>query len=270
MPIDLSPSKFAYVCIGIALLAALGTFIKGGAIAVLGLIVGVGGAIIAYILYKYGYFIVPMITKMTRTVILTDTGYEIPPSQDVIVRKINNVYYASMFLAVRIYESASEKTLEENIVYSEYFERAISSVKYVTKFAMLVYVKDISDYRMKIETKRAEAQLKLQREREKPEPDILKLDRYEREVAMWDAEIDKLSKGYKPMSMVGYVMTTAIGVTKEAAIAAARAQAKELRATISNALNCEVEILSGEEMLRCFEWEYTIPPSIELLKQQVE
>jgi len=170
---------------------------------------------------------------------------------------------------VRIYESASEKSTEENIVYSEYFERAISSVKYVTKFAIMVYMKDISDHRSRIETKHAEAQLRLARERDKPDPDVLRLDRYEKEVAMWENQINKLTRGIKPMGLVSYVMTTAVGVSKESAAAAATAQANELRATISNSLNVQVDLLSGDEMLRCFQWEVMIPPTPAELNQAV-
>ncbi|VVC04071.1 Uncharacterised protein [Candidatus Burarchaeum australiense] len=221
-------------------------------------------------IYKYGYIIIPLLTQFTHVIEVHDAGYEILPGQEAIVRKIGDVYYASMFLMVRIYESASEKGPEENQVYTQYFERAISSVKYVTKFCTMVYIKDLSKYRERIETRRAEAQLRLSRERDKPDPDILRMDRYEREVAMYDGQLARIAGGVKPMGVVSYVMTTATGVTKEAAIAASRTQANELRATISNALNTEVVLLTGEDMKRCFEWEYAIPPSSTELEQSLE
>jgi len=105
--------------------------------------------------------------------------------------------------------------------------------------------------------------------RDKPDPDVLRLDRYEKEVAMWENQINKLTRGIKPMGLVSYVMTTAVGVSKEAAAAAATAQANELRATISNSLNVQVDLLSGDEMLRCFQWEVMIPPTPAELTQSV-
>jgi hypothetical protein len=220
-------------------------------------------------LYKYGYVIVPLVLQRGNVVQIMEGGYEVPPSNDVVLKNVGGIYYASKYLGVRIYESASEKTMDENIVYSEYFERAVSSVKYVTKFAMMVYMKDISDHRSRIETKHAEAQLRLARERDKPEPDVLRLDRFEKEVAMWEGQINKLTRGIKPMGLVSYIMTTAVGVSKEAAIASANAQANELRATISNALNVQVDLLQGDEMLRCFQWETMIPPTPQELEQAV-
>ncbi|MBM3229145.1 hypothetical protein FJZ26_01830 [Candidatus Parvarchaeota archaeon] len=215
----------------------------------------------AFLFYKYGYVLWPFVTTGLRISQVTDTGFEIPPKQDAILKYSNGFYYASVFLGVRIYESVTDKTQEENAIYTEYFERAISSVKFVTKYSMLVYIKDLTKYRESIETRHAEAQLRLSREREKTEPDVLKLDRFEREVAMWEGMMSRLTQGIKPMGTVAYVMTTAVGVSKESAMAAAKNQANELRATISNALNVEVLPLTGEEMLLCFEWEKFIPPT---------
>ena len=229
------------------------------------LLVGLSMAI-----YKYGYIIIPLLTRFAHVVEVHDSGYEVPPGQEAILKKIGDIYYASMFLLVKIYESAAEKTTGENIVYTQYFERAISSVKHVTKFCMMLYVKDMGKYRERIETKRAEAQLRLSRERDKPEPDVLRMDRYEREVAMYDGQLARIAGGVKPMGAICYLMTTATGVTKEAAIAAARNQANELKATIANAMNAEVVLLTGEDMKRCYDWEFFIPPSMAELELSLE
>ncbi len=262
---------FGYGAAAIGLLGAMGSFIGGGNpfISFIAALLCMAGSAGAIIFYKYGYIAVPLLTQKGNIVQIMEGGWEIPPSNDVVLKNVGGVYYASKYLGVKIYESASEKSVEENMVYSEYFERAISSVKYVTKFAMMIYMKDISEHRSRIETKHAEAQLRLARERDKPDPDVLKMDRYEKEVAMWESQINKLTRGIKPMGLVSYVMTTAVGVSKEAAMASAAAQANELKATIANALNVQVELLTGDEMLRCFQWEVMIPPTPQELEQAV-
>ncbi len=262
---------FAYGSAALAVVGAMGSFLSGeNPIFKFGsALMCLLGAVGAVAFYKYGYLLIPMITQRGNIVQIMEGGYEVPPSNDVVLKNVGGVYYASKYLGVRIYESASEKSMDENIVYSEYFERAISSIKYVTKFAMMIYLKDITDHRSRIETKHAEAQLRLARERDKPDPDVLKMDRFEKEVAMWENQINKLTRGIKPMGLVSYIMTTAVGVSKEAAMASANAQASELRATISNALNVQVDLLQGDEMLRCFQWETMIPPIPQELEQAV-
>jgi len=265
--------KYIYASLGVGVLGALLAFfaattywstgaLLGGFLAGLGSIGGV-------MLWKYGYLIIPMITQRTKTVMVTTEGYEVPSTQDVIIKSANGVFYASSFLGLKIFESATEKSLEENISYSKYFERAISNLKYVTKISYMLYIEDVGEKRKTIETKRAEGQLRLSREREKPEPDVLKIDKYEREVAHWDAQLNKLIKGVKPMGIIAYAMTTASGLSKEAAMASARAQASELRTVLANALNVEVVQLSGDEMLKCFEWERFYPITPQELEESV-
>ena len=257
---ELNAKYIAYGAAVISLIGAFGaTSSQGGILSIISAIIcGIGG-ITSILIYKYGYLIIPFLTQRSHIVQIFEGGYEIPPAQDVIIKNVGGRYYASAFLGIKIYETTTDKSPEENMVYSEYFERAISSVKFPVKFAMMVYVIDISHHRRELETKYAEAQLKLSREREKPEPDVLKLDRYEKEVAMYEAQLNRLIAGFKPMGAIIYAMTTASGITKEAAVAEVKIQASQLRSTLANALNVEIVNLTGDEMLKCFEWEYMVP-----------
>jgi hypothetical protein len=263
---DGSTKTYIYASLGLGVLGIIFVFMFGstsGFATIIGAIATGLGVLGTFLFWKYGYILVPLITERTNIIMMSDLGYEIPPSQDVVVKKSHGVYYASAFLGVKVFESATEKSMEENVSYNEYFERAMSNLKYVTKIAYMLYVEDVGKKRKSIETKRAEAQLRLARERDKSEPDVLKIDKYEREVAHWDLQLNKLIRGVKPMGVVAYAMTTAAGVSKEGAIASAKAQARELTTVLSNALNVEVKWLRGDEMLKCFEWEkfYPITPS---------
>ena len=249
----------SYASIAVGVIGLLVSLNVGGVFGLIGGLMSGTGAVLGVLFMKYGYVLFPMITQRTNTVVMTDTGYEIPPAQDMVLKNSGGIYYASVFLGLEIFESAIEKTPEQNIAYNEFFERAISNLKYVTKVSYLLYVEDITKKRQMIESKRAEGQLRLARERDKGEPDVLKIDRYEREVAVWDVQLQKLIKGIKPMGVVAYAMTTASGVSKDGAMAAAKAQAKEISTTLATSLNVEVKWLSGAEMLKCFEWEKFFP-----------
>jgi len=56
------------------------------------------------------------------------------------------------------------------------------------------------DYINVLKTKQAEAQLRLAREKDKPYPDVLKLDKCEKEVKLWETALQKLES-----SMAEYV-----------------------------------------------------------------
>ncbi|MFH1095395.1 MAG: hypothetical protein V1728_04215 [Candidatus Micrarchaeota archaeon] len=260
---------FTYGAMGLCLVGTAGVFISGGQtfVTIISAFFCMAGAALTIALFKYGYFIVPFLTKQGNIVQIMEGDYEIPPAQDVILKHSGGLYYASAFLGIKLYESTTEKTHEENVVYSEYFERAISSVRFPVKFSMMVYVKDLSKHRMKWETRHAEAQLRLSREREKPEPDVLKIDRFEKEIAMCEAQLNRIIAGEKPMGAILYAMTTSTGISKDAASAAVKTQASELKSVLANALNVEVEFLIADEMLRCFDWEHIIPSSDARMEQ---
>ena len=71
------------------------------------------------------------------------------------------------------------------------------------------------------------------------------------------------------MAVIAYAMTTATGASKEGAIANVRAQARQLKTIIANSLNVEVEWLTADEMLKCFEWERFLPVSIEEMRNSM-
>jgi hypothetical protein len=266
-----TPAKtYTYAAIAVGFLGALFALIGGGGLlSLLGGLLAFLGSVLGVLFWRYGYIMIPLITERTKIIMISDLGYEIPPSQDVIVKSINGVFYSSAFLGVKIFESATEKTGEETMSYNQFFERAISNIKYVTKIAYMLYVEDVGEKRKTIETKRAEAQLRLARERDKQQPDVLRMDKLEREVAIWDNQLTKLIKGVKPMGVIAYAQTTAVGLSKDAAMAGARSQANELKTVLANALNVEVVNLSGDEMLKCFEWEKFFPMTAQEMEESV-
>lgn len=249
-----------------ALSAALVIFISmvGGLGQITVLIIMIAAALptIGLILFKYGYWIVPFLTRRVRVINVIEEPYWITPTQDAVIKKVGNTYYASMFVHVKIYESTTEKSSEEKDAFMDLWERAVSSLKFVTKFCFNSYVKDLSKYKEIIEARKADAQLRLANEKGKPEPNKSTIDTIDKEIAMWDNITSKLTVGDSPISQITYIMTTGQGATEDIAMAEVKNQANEIKSTIATTLNAEVAVLTGDDMRRCFEWEYLIPPVI--------
>jgi len=270
MPAALGTNRmFVYASLGIGVLGIIMTIAAGGAFLIPAAIMIAIGTVGGVAFWKYGYIFVPFITTRANIILMNEEGIEIPPSQDVIIKHSGGVYYAATFIGLRITESMTEKSMEDTMNYTQLFERAVSNLKYVTKLSYMLFVEDIGDKRKEIEAKRAEAQLRLQRERDKSQPDPLRLDRYERDASMWDVQLQRIIKGEKPMGIVAYAQTVAVDTSKDAAVARAKAQASELRTLMANALNVEVVMLAGDEMLKCFEWERFFPASAQELEEAV-
>jgi hypothetical protein len=225
---------------------------------------------ISLAIWKYGYVILPIITRKANVVEVHDAGYEVTPAQDAIVKKVGNQYYASVFLHIKMYKSVTERSAEETMVYVDSFERAIAQIKFPVKVGTVLFAREIGKYKEDIETKKYVAVQRLQREREKAEPDPITIDRLEKEIAMYEQQLARISAGERPLGLIAYAMTTGTGITKEAAVAVAKNQAAELKTLLANALNVEVTYLYGEDMKKCYEMEAMIPPTTREMEKFIE
>ena len=264
--VELTERNMAFIAMGLTAFTVAVLFMTGGAsmggiVTTFMMVVGAFGVLVAYVSWAAGYAIMPMLMRYAGVTENMGNGYRISRSQDVIIREVGGIYQATMFMSARFYEAATTDTEEATTTaYMELWERALAGVRFPLKFCLLSYIEDIAKYREGIETKRYAATIKLGKEKEKPNPDALVIDKWEREIAQMNAMLSKLTSGEKPMGAVMYLGTMGLGVSEDAAIAAARAYVGEIRSTVANALNVEIKPVKGEDMKRCFRWESLVSP----------
>lgn len=253
---DLTNKRFAMMTFAIELLALVLAVLTGSWLFVLAALVFMA---ITVGLWKYGYIMVPSLIARMRVVEVRDK-YEIPPSQDVVLKKVGNKYYCSAFLMARVNESVTDRP-ETAKSAMEYFEKAITSVKHVAKFSTLIYNIDLDRYVDRIKAARAKAETQRSQLAAAPQSanQLADMARFEREIAMYTKQLERVSTGERPMSVLSYIMTTASAGNRDEAMERARNQASEIKTVIASALDVDVVPLMGEDMKRCFEWEFTLP-----------
>ena len=217
-------------------------------------------------LWKYGYVLVPYFMKGAK-IVEAGRNFEIPPTQDVIVGKSGGNFLATVFLSARLYDSASEKQGAEKGALGEMFEKAVASSGFPFKICALVSPLELKNELEEIRGKRSIAESR--REKIASGKHGSETARLDREIAMWGRQIEKLTSGERPLEMVFYLSTTASGLTKEEAIARARSQGEELTVVVGSALSCEIVPLAGEEMKRCFWWDFFGPADRDDLQDQM-
>jgi hypothetical protein len=222
--------------------------------------------LLAVALWKYGYLIVPVLIRGAKVVEI-GTNFEIPPSQDLIVGKKGGNFLASAFLSCRLYESSSEKGERQRILAGEMFEKAISSVGFPFKVSALVSRLELKSELEEIRAKRSVAESR--RAKLHHAKNSAEAARLEREIAMWSRQVETLTSGQKPLEVAFYLSTTASGITKDEAMSRARSQAEELAVVVGSALSCEVVPLKGEDMKKCFWWDFFSPADSDELHDEV-
>ncbi len=260
-PEDITNKQFALLTVGIELLCILAALLTGS---VLFIALCLLLASFSIIMMKYGYMLVPMLTTRFKTVEIRDK-YEIPPTQDVVVKRVGSRYYASAFLQARVSESVTDKP-ETARTTMELFEKAITSVRDVVKFSVLIHNVDLDKYVDKIKAARSRAETKKsQLASSSPSPNTLAdIARLDREIAMHTSQLERVATGERPVSVVSYVMTTASSANREEAIEKAKHQATEIRTVVGSALDVDVIPLIGDDMKKCFEWEFILPSEREM------
>lgn len=220
--------------------------------------------LIALTTWKYGYLFVPYITS-GLSIIEKEGPYTISKSRDYIVKKTEEGYLATKYLEVLIYESTTDKTKEEKEFLFESFERALRSLKHTVKITFMLSPIDVSKHIEEIKTKRSEAEAK-KAKLHPQSPESIKLDR---EIAMWNRLLNRLSSGERPMEVIIYASTTAFGSTQDEAVALVKRQAREIKTILSSTLSAEVKELKDLDMIKCFEWDFFAPPTHEALVDEV-
>ena len=216
--------------------------------------------------WKYGYALMPLLFSGAK-VVEAGRNFEIPPSQDLVIGKSGGNFLATAFLCAQLYESASEKDEKQRLVMGEMFEKAVSGAGFPFKVCCLVCPLRLGSELDEIRARRSLAESRLAKLR--GQKGSAEAARLKREIAMWGRQVERLTSGEKPLEVVFYFSTTASGLTKEEAISRANTQAEELSVVLSGALSCEMLRLRGEEMKRCFWWDFFGPADTEDLRDQL-
>ena len=218
------------------------------------------------IVWKWGYWLGPVFSGAAGRSII-DAKFELVPSQDVIIKKSEGSYCATMFMSVELRDTSSFKSIEQKALLMELFERAVSSLRYPVKLSLLVCALELGDYVSKLEEQRSLLEHKKAQLKGKHDADEAAY--LERQIEALSAQIRRLSSGEKPMQVLAYAQTSASGITREEVLSRVRSQAQECSALLSNALSCTIKIAAGGELLLCTDWERWVPASKSELEDQV-
>jgi len=259
----LSEKNLKIIAVGLGAISALLAFSLNQPII---LLISILSAIFIGLLVFLGNQTFPFLL-FNRTLIFDNLNYEIPGTLDVVVTKIGEYYYATRFLAVKLYQSASDDP-ESVLTSHKMFEQAVINFKRPFKLGYLVYALDISEKRKELEFQRSKITVQLQKAQEAPNPDALLIDKLRRERDYWNLQIQKLEKGLRPMEVLIYAAVSAEGINKDQAIAESLNYAQELRTLLENALRAEISLIKGPEIVKMIRSEYIIATNKELLEEQ--
>jgi hypothetical protein len=250
------------IAVGLIFAFLSGTMPQGlGIVAFVFSVIALAAAILAMSMRYYSYLFGPMLRMKGGSVVLdaSDAFYLSQNGNAVIVRG-DDAVYATSFIKVPVYSSATEMSDEQSYNFANLFSRIVSLSKTPIRITSQLYSINKDDYLARINTRLAEAENKysiLQAQKGAKKPD---LDRIKGEVTMWHNMLDSVSKA-NSQALEVYAQVTVSGGTEDEALNLIALKTDEISSGISAALGVSASVVSGTEALVLLEPEYMIPPT---------
>jgi hypothetical protein len=220
------------------------------------------------------FVIMPTFTKILGISFQPAKDYIIQKGQDSIIKNVNGLYYATGFVTGNLFsytfkEEDVEANVEEKMTSApENWERAVMSLGFPFKFHVIAVGKDVQKIRDELEGKRSyqEFQLSqaLQNQKASSETAITEI---KRKISVYQAKLDRISAGEKPIASIMYFETTAVGVSEKAANDALSIQIKQLQIAMSS-LNLSIIRVVGRELYTLFKFNFGLPLTYEDLASE--
>ncbi|MGC9132121.1 MAG: hypothetical protein ACP5HJ_00525 [Candidatus Micrarchaeia archaeon] len=220
-------------------------------------------AYFAYFLFKFDYIAIPLLTQKSKRVKTGAQRYWFSPTGDVLVTKIGNIFYASIFLRIHSYSSYTEKNDEEKVEFVRLWERAISSSEQPIGFSSVIFYLNRESYLSSINERLIRAQRLYEEKKEKGSQE--EIERARGEVAMWRNILEHI-KQTPSRAQVTIAVITQKGENEESAIANARSVATNIALNISAILGVEVTQMNQHEIETCIEAEKIMPSGEVVIK----
>lgn len=207
----------------------------------------------------YSYLFIPLYKMKDKTIVLSnEEPFYIAPSGNAIITREGSDVYATAFVKIPIYKSATEMNEEEKIDFARLFSRIVSISKTPYKITTQMYLINKDDYINKIRDKLNEVEERYQKSMSEKETNPSIVEREKGEVTMWHNLLESIGR-IQSHALLNYVTVTATGSTEEEATALATQQADELSSGIGATLGITTTMMTGEEILLVTQADYTIP-----------
>jgi hypothetical protein len=217
------------------------------------------------------FLVFPTITRLLGINIIPFKNYIIPRDQDATVKYVNNMYYATGYIAANIYNYvfAAESIQEDNdalVLAPEKWEKATMNIHFPFKFHLISAAEEIQNFREELETKRGLYEFQYSRETTATTPNPMGLEALQRQIRVVQARIDRLGSGEKPVNSIMYIESTAVGVSDKDARDSLTKQMTELT-TVFNVFDLSLSRVYGRELYLLQKMNYVIPTLNELKDQ---
>lgn len=244
----------------------LPTFGKGG-FGIVAAALLVLDAILVMVMNWADFILFPLVTNLAGITFQPAAGYRIVKGQDTIVKEINGLFYATGFVTGNLFgysfkqETALQDEQGKMIQAPDTWERAVMNIDFPFKFHVVAAGLDSQKVRDDLEGKRSYQEFQMSRALQGGGNEVT-ITEIQRKINVFQARIDRLSQGERPLASLMYFETTAIGVSEKAALDQLSSQIKALQIAMSS-MDIDLVRVQGRELYTLFKFNFGLPTSFE-------
>ena len=207
-------------------------------------------------------FLFEPITKMKHMNIVVDENepYYMTPSGSAIVVRRDNDIFATSFVKIPIYSTATEMDDDQKYNFATLFARLVSISKTPMRLSSQLHSINKDDYIARVNAKLSESEGRYNTLQGDKNADPKALDRVKGEVTMWRNLLDNVSRSNSQQLEV-YARISASGNSEDEAVNLVTIKAEEIAAGISTTLGVAASMITGNEILIFIEPDRMIPPA---------
>ncbi len=217
-------------------------------------------SIMAFSTRFYTYLLLPMLKQRSRHVVLsTDDAYWLSAGQDAVMHREGILFAATVLVKIPMYVSATQMNPEEKLNFTRQVARLVAlsqePVRFTTQLHMMNkdnYIKTLRDTINEVDT--MEAALMSGGTVSEPEQVI------KGKSSMWHHMLDNVAST-PSFELVSFAAVSARSPKEFEAVAEAQRRAREVISGISAVFGVSSSIVTGSEILKFVEPEYSIPYS---------
>jgi hypothetical protein len=246
-----------------------------GPFAILVAIMAILAAAAIIILNFADFLIFPAFTYILGIQTIPAKDYYIPKSQNCIIKNVNGLYYATAYLTANIYnyvftaERAESSNDDSSLIAGpEKWEKIVMNTGFPFKFHLISSAEDIQKYREEIEGKRGLLEFQISKEMQQSLPKQMVIDDLQRRINIMQARLDRLSTGERPVNVLMYIETVAVGVSEKEAMDNISNQINQL-STIFNSFDLSMTRITGRELYVLFRYNFALPTSKEDITKDI-
>jgi hypothetical protein len=216
------------------------------------------------------FLVFPAIMKAFHLRIIPANGIMLSEGNDAVVKVTNGVYYATGYLTGNVYgyvfTSQQPEQNETDLSGAvDRWERIAMNIDFPFKFNLITIPEDVQKYRDELDGQRGYLEFQISREMNATNPNTMSLEALQRRMQIIQQRMDRVSAGERPLNVVMYIESTAVGVSEKEALDAVSLQLNQLQ-TLFNALDLSIFRVTGREVHYLHDFDYRIPGEAELLK----